>query len=101
MGKFTITEIKEQPNRTYTKASKYDEVLDSFAESKLPLAKIKMLDDETGKDYDSNYLVTQFKKRFNVTGDLYGLMYAKTVNGETYLFYETPEQRNKRLNKKK
>jgi hypothetical protein len=55
--KFDLKPIEEKPSRRYRKGSKYDPILDAFAEGDEDLVEVNV----SGRD--ANYLRTQLNKR--------------------------------------
>ena len=64
---FEVIPIDEAPERSYTKSSKYDPIIDSFLskvkESGIDLGQIKVTRPDNNELLESNYLRTQLHKR--------------------------------------
>jgi len=57
--RFNLKPVEEKPSRRYRKGSKYDPIIDAFAEGEEDLVEVNV----TGKD--ANYLRTQLTKRID------------------------------------
>jgi hypothetical protein len=86
---FSLSPVKQKPNRKYRKGSKYDPLLDAFLSGDQNLVTV------TIKDKDANYIRTQLNKRIDAQKEAHPRKFrnieVSVVNDVCYLEKVTPK----------